>query len=100
MSTTDDAAEGVQAAHRRLADVAANPSVSETGAACSQPGCETHRTTEPEYSAIQAMTGQPLGWYSGDDGEFCPKHIAELMAMGNRRAYNYFNADGTIGATA
>lgn len=26
-----------------------------------------------DYSALQIVTGQPLGWYSGDDGEICPE---------------------------
>lgn len=32
-----------------------------------------------DYSALQAISGQPLGWYSGDDGEFCPECITKLM---------------------
>jgi len=67
---------------------------------CSEHGCTTNRTDEPDYSPIQAMTGQPLGWYSGDDGEFCPKHIAGLMALGNRQPYRYFEPGGTIGITS
>jgi hypothetical protein len=45
--------------------------------------CGKVRDGEPEYNAIQAITGQPLGWYSGDDGEFCPDDIAKLMNLGN-----------------
>ena len=25
-----------------------------------------------DYSPMQVISGQPLGWYSGDDGEVCP----------------------------
>lgn len=46
--------------------------------------CGKTRTNEPDYTFIQPITGQPLGWYSGDDGEFCPDDIAKLMNMGNR----------------
>lgn len=46
--------------------------------------CGKTRTNEPEYSALQALTGQPLGWYSGDDGEICPADMAKLMNMSNR----------------
>jgi hypothetical protein len=26
------------------------------------------------------MTGQPLGWYSGDDGEICPEDMERAMS--------------------
>jgi hypothetical protein len=26
-----------------------------------------------DYNPLQVITGQPLGWYSGDDGEVCPE---------------------------
>lgn len=32
-----------------------------------------------DYSAVQAIMGQPLGWYSGDDGEICPEEITEML---------------------
>ncbi len=46
---------------------------------CSMPECGRERTTQsPEhlmdcydYNAMQALTGLPFGWYSGDDGEVC-----------------------------
>lgn len=57
--------------------------------------CGKPRTPDvPSYTPIQAMTGQPLGWYSGDDGEICPKDIAELMGVGNRITYRYYG-DGS-----
>lgn len=47
--------------------------------------CGKTRTTEPDYTPIQPMTGQPLGWYSGEkDGELCPECITELMNLANR----------------
>lgn len=45
--------------------------------------CGKKRTIEPDYTPMQPMTGKPLGWYSGDDGEICPHDIAELMNLGN-----------------
>lgn len=32
-----------------------------------------------DYNPLQVVTGQPLGWYSGDDGEVCPKCMTELL---------------------
>ena len=32
-----------------------------------------------DYSPMQVITGQPLGWYSGDDGEVCPEDMAKTM---------------------
>ncbi|WP_157680196.1 hypothetical protein [Mycobacterium dioxanotrophicus] len=29
-----------------------------------------------DLAALQAITGKPLGWYSGDDGEVCPEPFA------------------------
>lgn len=53
---------------------------------CSE--CGKTRTTEPDYTPIQAIMGQPLGWYSGSDGELCPEDMVKLMEMGNR-GYHY-----------
>ena len=34
--------------------------------------CHRERTAEDKnYSPMQVITGQPCGWYSGDDGEIC-----------------------------
>jgi hypothetical protein len=48
--------------------------------------CKRERTISPnhpmdayDYSAIQVITGQPLGWYSGDDGEVCPECMTETL---------------------
>lgn len=37
--------------------------------------CGRHRTVRDayDYNPLQVITGQPLGWYSGDDGEICPE---------------------------
>jgi hypothetical protein len=32
-----------------------------------------------DYSPIQVVTGKPLGWYSGDDGEVCPEDMAKMI---------------------
>lgn len=32
-----------------------------------------------DYTPMQVVTGQPLGWYSGDDGEFCPECIEKTV---------------------
>lgn len=62
----------------------APPEVSETVTQiiCSQ--CKKVRTTEPDYTPVQPVMGQPLGWYSGDDGEICPDDMVKLMELGNR----------------
>ncbi len=35
--------------------------------------CERKRTIQDayDYNPLQVITGQRLGWYSGDDGEIC-----------------------------
>jgi hypothetical protein len=32
-----------------------------------------------DYSALQALSGKPLGWYSGDDGEICPEDMTKTL---------------------
>jgi hypothetical protein len=39
-----------------------------------------HRMDAYDYTPMQVLTGQPLGWYSGDDGEVCPECMTEMMA--------------------
>lgn len=43
--------------------------------------CERERTLDDfyDYNPIQLVTGKPLGWYSGGDGEFCPECITKLL---------------------
>lgn len=38
-----------------------------------------HPMDSYDYSPMQAITGQPLGWYSGDDGQMCPECMGEVM---------------------
>lgn len=47
--------------------------------------CRRERTLQDayDYNPLQAITGQPLGWYSGDDGEVCPECMAETMGRQN-----------------
>lgn len=35
-----------------------------------------------DYSPMQVMSGQPLGWYSGDDGEICPEDMEKNLRSG------------------
>ncbi len=32
-----------------------------------------------DYSPLQVLTGKPLGWYSGDDGQMCPECMTETL---------------------
>lgn len=43
--------------------------------------CRRERTLADayDYNPIQVVTGQPLGWYSGDDGELCPECMTKTM---------------------
>ena len=38
-----------------------------------------------DYNPLQVITRQPLGWYSGDDGELCPECMTKTM-RGERHA--------------
>jgi hypothetical protein len=38
-----------------------------------------HPMDSYDYSAVQVLTGQPLGWYSGDDGEVCPECMTKTV---------------------
>jgi hypothetical protein len=31
------------------------------------------------YNPIQVLTGQPVGWYSDEDGEVCPECMAKTL---------------------
>lgn len=48
--------------------------------------CGRERTLRDayDYNPIQVVTGRPLGWYSGDDGEICPECMTELIGRANR----------------
>lgn len=46
--------------------------------------CGTERTPKDvDYTPVQAIFGQQLGWYSGDDGEFCGPCITAIMRTAN-----------------
>jgi hypothetical protein len=32
-----------------------------------------------DYNPLQVVTGQPVGWYSGDDGEVCPECMTKTL---------------------
>ncbi|MDV6299973.1 hypothetical protein R3P82_12720 [Dietzia maris] len=43
--------------------------------------CARDRTdADIDYSPMQAVMGQPCGWYSGDDGELCGHCMDEILA--------------------
>lgn len=42
-------------------------------------GTTDHPMDAYDYTAIQAITGKPLGWYSGDDGEVCPEDMTSML---------------------
>lgn len=43
--------------------------------------CRRERTLADayDYNPIQVVTGKPLGWYSGDDGEVCQQCMTSLL---------------------
>lgn len=47
-------------------------------------GCGRERTIQDayDYNPLQVITGQTVGWYSGDDGELCPSCMARLLGVG------------------
>lgn len=51
---------------------------------CGDCGRERTMTDVNDYNPLQAIMGQPLGWYSADDGELCPECMTRLMKIGNR----------------
>ena len=48
--------------------------------------CKRERTLEGmdayDYNPIQVVTGKPLGWYSGEDGEICPEDMERSLRGG------------------
>lgn len=46
---------------------------------CGQCGRERTLQDAYDYSPLQVVTGQPLGWYSADDGEFCPECMTTML---------------------
>lgn len=51
---------------------------------CERCGRERTLRDAYDYSPLQVITGQRLGWYSGDDGEICPECMTELIGRANR----------------
>ncbi|MEV4902378.1 hypothetical protein AB0K08_13675 [Citricoccus sp. NPDC055426] len=47
---------------------------------CGQP----RPADETAYNPMQAITGGPLGWYSGDDGEICSDCMTNIIRGSNR----------------
>lgn len=46
--------------------------------------CGRERTLEDayDYNPIQVVSGKPLGWYSGDDGEICSEDMEKMIRGG------------------
>lgn len=42
-------------------------------------GDPSHLMDAYDYSPMQVATGQPLGWYSHDDGEICPECMTSTL---------------------
>lgn len=38
-----------------------------------------HPMDSYDYNPLQVVTGKPVGWYSGDDGEICPEDMATTL---------------------
>jgi hypothetical protein len=38
-----------------------------------------HPMDSYDYNPMQVMMNQPLGWYSGDDGEMCPECMQKAL---------------------
>lgn len=47
--------------------------------------CHRERTINDfnDYNPLQVVTGQPIGWYSGSDGEICGGCMAKMMGRAN-----------------
>lgn len=51
---------------------------------CDECGRERDLSDVNDYSPLQVLTGSPVGWYSGSDGEMCGACMANLIARANR----------------
>ena len=51
----------------------------QTGPVCSSCGRARTAMDAYDYNPLQVVTGQPLGWYSGDDAELCPVCMARIL---------------------
>lgn len=45
-------------------------------------GNSEHPMDAYDYNPLQVLTGQSLGWYSGDDGEICPEDMEKMVRGG------------------
>lgn len=45
-------------------------------------GDSGHPMDSYDYAPMQVITGQPLGWYSGDVGEVCPECMEQTIRGG------------------
>jgi len=50
---------------------------------CSMCGRERTLADSHDYNPLQAIMGDPLGWYSADDGEICGGCMTELIRKSN-----------------
>lgn len=55
--------------------------MTDTAPTCDSCGTTRH-PSEQDYSPIQVVTGQDLGWYSGDDGEICGSCMTQVIRGG------------------
>lgn len=46
---------------------------------CGSCGRERTLSDAYDYNPLQVVTGQPLGWYSDDDGEICPECMERVI---------------------
>ena len=42
-------------------------------------GDADHPMDAYDYSPMQVITGQPIGWYAGTDGEVCPECMTKML---------------------
>lgn len=46
---------------------------------CDMCGRERTIHDDYDYNPLQVVTGRPLGWYSGDDGEICSRCMTKTL---------------------
>lgn len=42
-------------------------------------GTPEHPMDAYDYAPMQVISGRPLGWYSGDDGQVCPECLTRTL---------------------
>ena len=50
---------------------------------CQMCGRERTLSDTYDYNPLQVVMGDPLGWYSADDGEICGGCMTELIGKSN-----------------